>query len=121
LGSEWINSVILLLGQIPTEVEFGFTSSAKHALLSSLNGNEGRDMAAKGQQRRSAKAGSDACLSMIVRSMREAGRTADAVAALLKAGSTGQAFKVALDLEPVLNDVDRALQTAAYLRRMSKA
>jgi hypothetical protein len=53
--------------------------------------------------------------------MEEAGKITKAVAALLRTGNIEEAFTMALDLEPILSDVDRALQTAAYLRRVAEA
>lgn len=73
-------------------------------------------MAKKGLNRRDVGAASALCMQVMIDQVTEAAALAQSAAALIEQGRPSRAFKLALEIEPLLHEANRAMQAASLLQ-----
>lgn len=66
--------------------------------------------------KRDVEAASSLCMHVLIAQVNEAAALAQSAAALIERGQVGHAFKIALDIEPLLHEANRAMQAASLLQ-----
>jgi hypothetical protein len=76
-------------------------------------------MADRKLRKRETRLATRVCLTVLVDQVSRAASIAGSVVPLVERGDYDRALQAALDLEPILHQVDHALQSAAMLWRMT--
>lgn len=73
-------------------------------------------MPKRGLSKREVGAASSLCMRVMIDQVTEAAALAQSAAALIEQGRSGRAFKLALEIEPLLHEANRAMQAASLLQ-----